>query len=82
MSAALVQLAAVAELDDDQDRLAAVIEAALERSGRRGLTPAAAARLAHCTTEQARPVLAWLVAHQYAHTRGPHYHAGPTRRHR
>jgi len=79
---ALLELATVAELTDEQDRLAAVIEAVLERAGRRGLTPAAAARLTRRTTEEVRPVLSWLVAHQYAHTRGPHYHAGRAKRDR
>lgn len=76
--ATLLDLADVGDLTAEQDDLAARIEAALERAGRRGLTASAAARLVRCTTtEQARPVLAYLIAHQYAHTDRPGGRARP-----
>lgn len=65
------QLAEIpAILPPDLEDLAARIEAALERGGGwRGMTPAAAARAARCTTGEAATVLAWLVGHQLANSR-------------
>lgn len=70
-------LAAAGDLTESQHALADRIEAALGRAGQRGLSPAQAARHVRCTAAQAEPVLAYLVAHQFAYTdRHGHYYAG------
>ncbi len=58
-----------AVLPDDLEDAAIRVEAALERGGGRGMSPAAAAREARIPTSQAATVLAWLVGHQHANTR-------------
>ncbi len=72
-------LAAAATLDDEHlETLAETIEAALERSGDRGISPARAARRAGCTTADACCVIAHLIGRQRAHTGRSwrHIHAG------
>ena len=69
-----VELAAAAHLPDHLDQFADVIEAEIERSGWRGLSPAQAARLAGCTTADARTVIAHLVGQQHAYTTGTWKH--------
>jgi hypothetical protein len=60
--------------DADIAYLAEQVEGALERAGRRGMSPAAAARRVRhtrrvgCTAADARLALAWLTGQQYAHT--------------
>lgn len=66
-----------AELDATADH----IEAALERAGKRGLTPTQAGRAARVDTHTAGRILQWLAARQlaYADGRGParsHYYTG------
>jgi hypothetical protein len=65
---------AVADLDDGLAWLAEQIEAALAQAGRRGVSPATAARRVRCTTADARLALAWLTGQQRAHpdTRNRH----------
>ncbi len=70
------ELMDAADLPDELDHLADVIEASLERSGWRGMSPPRAARSAGCTTAQARTVLAHLAGIQRAtgpwnHLRSP-----------
>lgn len=68
------------ELPDELYDVADLIEAALERVGRRGLTPSEAGRHARVDTATAGQILQWLAARQYAHTddRGAwsHYYRG------
>ena len=73
------ELAAAAELPDNLDYLADVIEGSLEESGWRGMSPARAARRGRCSTTEARTVLAHLAGRQRAHTAGSwrHVYAGP-----
>jgi hypothetical protein len=54
--------------DADIAYLAEQIEGALEQAGRRGMSPAAAARRVGCTAADARLALTWLTGQQYAHT--------------
>lgn len=68
------ELLAAARLPDDLEPLADVIEAEIERSGWRGMSPARAARHAGCTTHEAALVIAHLVGHQRAHTTGTWKH--------
>lgn len=68
------ELAAAADLDDGLTDLADLLEAQLERSGWRGISPARAARHARCTTADARRVLAHLVGCQRAEMRGSWRH--------
>jgi hypothetical protein len=68
------ELAGAAQLPGDLDTYADVIEAEIERSGWRGLSPAQAARVAGCTTDEARTVIAHLVGHQRAYTTGTWKH--------
>lgn len=67
-------------LTDEQYEIADRIEQALETAGREGLTPSRAARKARTTYDQARAVLAYLVANRYVHTSGngawTRFHAG------
>lgn len=72
-------LATAANLDDELADLADAIEASLERSGWRGISPARAARRARCSTADARRVLAHLAGCQRAHTDRSwrHTYAGP-----
>ncbi len=68
------ELVAAVHLPDDLDRFADVIEAEIERSGWRGMSPARAARLAGCSTHQAALVIAHLVGQQRAQTTGTWKH--------
>lgn len=61
-------LAAATHVTDEVAELAEVIEGAIERAGRRGMSPARAARAVRCTTAEARDAIAFLLAHQHAHT--------------
>jgi hypothetical protein len=69
------------DLPDDLCSLADRIEVALERAGRRGLTPSGAARTVKVDTSTAHRVLQWMSAHQFAHTdhRSPWSHYYPSR---
>lgn len=60
-------LAAAATVADEVADLADLIEGAIERAGRRGMSPARAARSARCTTDEARTAIAYLVGRQHAH---------------
>ncbi len=66
-----------ARLPDDLDTLVDVIESELGRPGRRGISPARAARHARCTTGQARQVIAYLYGRQRAHTSSSWNHIHP-----
>jgi len=68
------ELAAAARLPAHLDAYADVIEAEIDRSGWRGLSPAQAARVAGCTTDEARTVIAHLIGHQHAYTTGTWKH--------
>lgn len=63
-------LAAATTVPDEVIDLADRIEAAIERSGSRGISPARAARSARCTTADARTAIAYLVGYQHAHLPG------------
>jgi hypothetical protein len=80
VAAMLVDLDAVELPEDQMYDVADRIEAALERAGRRGITPSAAGRAAGVDTATASQVLQWMAARQYAHTdhRGAwaHYYPG------
>jgi hypothetical protein len=80
-------LAAETDLDDGLSWLAEQLENALERAGRRGMSPAAAARRVRrttgtrCASADAVHALAWLTGHQYAHTTtSDRFRSGPAER--
>ena len=68
------ELAAAAQLPEHLERFADLIEAEIDRSGWRGLSPAQAARAAGCTADEARLVIAHLVGQQHAYTTGTWKH--------
>lgn len=77
-------LAAAADLPDHLADLADVVEASLEDSGWRGMSPAVAARRARaggarCSSADVRQVMAYLIGRQRAHAAGTwrHIYAGP-----
>lgn len=56
-----------ADLPEEHRRIADRLKAVLEAAGSAGLNPSAAGRKARTDTDTASTVLAWMVAHEFAH---------------